>query len=546
MVVSRFNAKKVNPRKTINHEGATAYKVTPELELYSLVCTASLQNKFYESTSETIGRLQELLYHVDPAFVCKLAVYAREQMYLRSIPLVLMVELFKAFDSGIIRDKKRDGALLRRTIARVIGRADEITEVLAYYKLANDRDGVKVLNKLPNALKKGIADAFNKFDEYQFAKYNRKTDVTLKDALFLTHPKAKNKAQQGIFDKLVNNTLEVPETWETGLSAAGQGDKTEEEKIEAKRKVFTDLIVTNKIGYMALLRNLRNILQLGLDEEVMAIVTSRIADPKEVARSKQLPFRFFSAYQSLIRVGGGRGSFGYSSRTVSADIDPTLDPFTTKDVLVALEDAIVESVKNIKGFGEGTRVVIASDVSGSMMKPISPKSTVEQYDIGLLLGQLLSTRCYNAITGFFGDEWKVTDFLCEDKNRVIRNTIQMKAREGEVGYSTNGYKVVEYLNKNNIKTDKVMIFTDCQLWNSNSSYYSNDENLKDEWNTYRKKNPNAKLYIFDLAGYGRMPLDVVADNSVNLIAGFSDKIFDVMDSIEKGEKNLSVIENIVV
>ena len=467
-------------------------------------------------------------------------------MYLRSIPLVLVVELFKAFDSGIIDIKKRDGALLKRTVTRVIGRADEITEVLAYYKLANDRNGVKVLGKLPNALKKGIADAFNKFDEYQLAKYNRKTEVTLKDALFLTHPKAKNKTQQEVFNKLVNDTLEVPETWETGLSAAGQGGKTEEEKIEAKKKVFTDLIETRKIGYMALLRNLRNILQLGLDEKTMKIVISRLSDPQEVARSKQLPFRFFSAYQSLIKVSNRRGSFGCGGRDVSADIDPTLDPFVTKDVLLALEDAIVESIKNMKGFGEETRVVIASDVSGSMMKPISPRSTVEQYDIGLLLGQLLSIKCDNSITGFFGDDWKVTDFLCEDKNRVIRNTIAMKAREGEVGYSTNGYKVVEYLNKNNIKTDKVMIFTDCKLWNSNSSYYSNDENLKDEWNVYRKKNPNAKLYIFDLSGYGRMPLDVVADNSVHLIAGFSDKIFDVMDSIEKGEKNLAVIENTVV
>lgn len=100
-----------------------------------------------------------------------------------------------------------------------MNRADEITELLACYELLNEREGTKKLNRLSKQLQKGLALAFNRFDEYQFAKYNRNTGVKLRDALFLVHPKAKDEGQQALFDKIVQNTLQTPYTWETELSA---------------------------------------------------------------------------------------------------------------------------------------------------------------------------------------------------------------------------------------------------------------------------------------------------------------------------------------
>ena len=121
--------------------------------------------------------------------MAKLAVYVREKMHLRSIPLVLTVELAKQHNG--------DG-LVSKLTNRVVQRADEITELLAYYAMANVAKELKKLNKFSKQLQKGLADAFNKFDEYQFAKYNREAEVKLKDALFLVHPKAKDEAQQAI------------------------------------------------------------------------------------------------------------------------------------------------------------------------------------------------------------------------------------------------------------------------------------------------------------------------------------------------------------
>ena len=150
------------------------------------------------------------------------------------------------------------------------------------------------------------------------------------------------------------------------------------------------------------------------------------------------------------------------------------------------------------------------------------------------------------ITGFFGDSWKVTDF---SSGNVLANTLNLYKREGEVGYSTNGYKVLQWLNTKNIEVDKVMIFTDCQLWNSEkNSWFSEGSSatLQSEWLEYKTSFPKAKLYLFDLAGYGTSPLDIVVEKNVHLISGWSEKIFEVMGEIEKGSNAIDFIKNIKI
>ncbi len=153
-------------KETENHEGGMAFNQSKEMALYSLVCTMGLGSKYYEGEDEQMERLKWLIKANDPMFVAKLAVYAREKMYLRSIPLVITVELAKIH---------RGGDLISRLTQRVIQRADEITEILAYYQAANGRIGeTKKLGKLSNQIKKGIRMVFEsgKFNEYQFGKWS--------------------------------------------------------------------------------------------------------------------------------------------------------------------------------------------------------------------------------------------------------------------------------------------------------------------------------------------------------------------------------------
>lgn len=498
----KFN---INIRKRTqvrNHEGANAYVLTPQLELYTRVVTSTLSDKFYEGAEANIQHLRELVAQNDPVFVAKLAVYARERMHLRSVPLVLAVELAKA---------SRGNSVVGKAVGRVTQRADEITELLAYYEQANQRAGTKRLNKLSKQVQKGLAEAFNRFDEYQFAKYDRDGAIKLKDALFLVHPKAKDAAQQAMFDKIAKGGLQVPYTWEVELSRLGQVAYASE---AAKRDAFTakweELIANGALGYMALLRNLRNILEAQVNRSSIKLVCAKIADAEQVARSKQLPFRFLSAYRELAVVK-------------SPD---------TGRVLEALEEAVLQSAVNIKGFDEGTTVVVACDVSGSMQKPVSAKSKVQLFDVGLVLGMLLQRRCERVITGMFGDTWKT---IGVPKRNVLANAMEFRKREGEVGYSTNGHLVIQDLIDSRREVDKIMVFTDCQLWNSNGG-----SPITALWAKYKLIAPGAKLYLFDLAGYGSTPLSMHGGD-VFLIAGWSDKVFDVVNAIEAGGNAVSEI-----
>ncbi|MDN3694755.1 hypothetical protein QWZ06_22045 [Chryseobacterium tructae] len=182
--------------------------------------------------------------------------------------------------------------------------------------------------------------------------------------------------------------------------------------------------------------------------------------------------------------------------------------------------------------------MIAADVSGSMQKSVSPKSKVLLYDIGLLMSMILQSKCQNVTTGIFGDRWLR---VAMPKQGILNNVDAFYKREGEVGYSTNGYLVIEDLIKRKEIVDKVMLFTDTQMWDSSGRGNS----FEDTWSKYKTIAPHAKLYIFDLAGYGRQPIDVKR-NDVYLIAGWSDKIFDVLNALEDQKSAIEMIEKVVL
>lgn len=602
---------------TTNHEGAIAWRMTPEWELYTtVVTTMGVEDKFYESGEDRVRRIADLVRKVKPEFVAQLAVYTREQMHLRSVPLLLLVELAQCHHGD---------SLVSRAVCRTIQRADEITELLMCYQW---RTGKTDLSGLSCQLRKGLAEAFNKFDEYQFAKYDRKDrKVTLRDALILVHPKPKDDQQADIFRKIKSDTLETPVTWETELSAVGQHHfDSEEDKDNAKREVWKKLVRSRRLGYMATLRNLRNMLKLGMDKETMQMVCDFIANPEAVRKSKQLPFRFLSAFFELKKRYEDLDQKKYELSLLISTVQQTVEQmrqgyFCTKvrvvkrynavkanckcdltdtskelwgrplkkhfsyrtikwkhfdhpsekklkhleyvergllalkqreknskrtemavvPLLKSLEAAASHTAENIPGFDENTRVLLASDTSGSMCRPVSKNSSVMCYHIGLLYSMLMKQRCKNVVTGMFGDVWKTFDMPSDS---ILQNTVDMLSHEGEVGYSTNGHKVIEWLIKEHREMDKVMLFTDCQLWSSEG--WSHNDPLAKNWDRYKREvAPDARLYIFDLAGYGQSPISMERDD-VFCIAGWSDKVFDILAAVERGKSAIDEIRRIVV
>lgn len=510
--MTKFNQTTKRVDRVKNHEGGEAYTLPTKLELYSAVVTTLIAPKFYESETDVLKRIKDLVAKVaktDPEFVAKLAVYARESMYLRTVPVVLAVELAKAH-SGT--------PLVSKTLERVVRRPDEITETLAYYTTTNGRKGDKKLGKLSNQIRKGLGVSFNKFDEYQFAKYNRSAAISLKDALFLTHPVAKDAKQQAVFDKIVSGTLETPKTWETELSAAGKSD----DKESSKKEAWEDMIMSQKMGYMATLRNLRNILQADVSEEAITKVADYLGNEKAVLSSKQFPFRFYSAARELQSVAS---------------------PYTGR-ILAALEDAMRISASNIAGFDRNDTVAIATDVSGSMSSQLSEKSKMRLVDVGLVLSSMLTNatnKTYNMLFGSTLGYGNVT------KGSVLTGVDQLERAARGLGHSTNGYLVAQELLTKKMNVDKLVIFTDMQLYeNSGYGYWGSPRaaSIRELWGKYKKEvNPNAELFIFDLAGYGTTPVSV-KDGSTYLISGWSDRVFDILEATKYGSTAVKEIEQI--
>jgi len=512
---------------TKNYEGALAFKLDPLTELYLKAASTLVgEPKFYiggkESDKDLLNAIENVT-KIDPEFILQLAVYCREELHLRSVPLMLIAE-FANSDHCIGKVPNA-----RRYVSRCIQRADELTELIAYQLMRNNVIPRKK-TKLPMLIRFGIKNAFPRFDGYQLAKYdNKKKAVKLRDAMFLTHPEINGPAQGIVFEKLANKTLESPETWEVMRST---GKMTWHEVVN---KIFYKNGRVN--NYMAILRNLRNCLKdNSVTTEDIKLLCKMISDENAVLHSKQLPFRFYAAYRELYDLK--EGNFTPAGAMMVAD------------VMDAIEIAVEHSANNFPKLS-GSSTLIACDVSASMEKEISRNSSIQRFDIGIMLGMMANKFAGHTITGMFGDSWKVVPM--SRSSGILKNTMEMHSREGEVGYSTNGYKVIEYLLDNDIHVDRVMIFTDCQMWDSRprrSFWFDNDDDdivdettFGEKFLLYQKRYPDVKLYAFDLAGYGDI---MIPQNTkgVCLIGGWSDRIFDFISNFEKIQESNMVIEEI--
>ncbi|MGH9515767.1 MAG: TROVE domain-containing protein [Terriglobales bacterium] len=387
--MARLNTLNLNfgPR---THEGAPARHISPELQLRRSTLACLLwENQFYEDGVEIAGRIAELVPKVTAEKVAALAVEAREQMKLRHAPLLLVREMAR---------HKTHRAPVSETLARVIQRADELAEFIAVYW----NDGRVPLS---GQVKKGLAAAFPKFDEYQLAKYDRGGPIKLRDVLFLCHAKPRDEAQAAVWKRLIWGCLTTPDTWEVALSSGAD-----------KREAWERLLREQKLGTLALLRNLRNMREAGVDESLV------LAALREVSTARVLPFRFLAA----------------------ARYAPHWEE--------VLEQAMLKSVAaSEKLLG---KTVVLVDISGSMTAPLSRRSEMQRTDAAYGLAVLLRE---------IGE--KVAVFSFSD------NLVEVPARRGfalrdaiDASQRHNGTylgKAIEELNRNE-KYDRLIVITDEQ------------------------------------------------------------------------------------
>jgi 60 kDa SS-A/Ro ribonucleoprotein len=384
----KLNTKTIQPVKLNEHSIPAFSAPSAEEKLKRLVNSCMLwEDTFYVDGQSIADTIRNTVPAVDATRVAQIAIDAREQLKLRHVPLLLVREMAR-LDSHkyVVAD----------TLERVIQRPDELAEYLAIY-WADGKQPISAQSK------KGLARAFNKFSEYSFSKYDRDADIKLRDVLFLTHAKPNDES---LFKRIADRTLQTPDTWEVNLSAGAN-----------KKETFTRLIQEGKLGALALLRNLRNMEQAGVDRN---LVRQAI---ESADYSKVLPFRFIAA----------------------ARYAPFLES--------SLEKSFISSMANSENTFAGKTVVLM-DLSTSMNASLSKKSDMTRMDAGFGLAMVLRELCEDIVVYTFS-----TNVVAVPDRRgfALRDAMDKSQRH----WDTRLAQAIKYVNENETY-DRLVVISDEQ------------------------------------------------------------------------------------
>lgn len=473
--MSRFNTLTVTMSDTHNLAGGEAYSESAKLEFVSILVTSFVKDQFYRKDDVTIARIVQLLGegNVDPLFAAKAAIFARDRFGMRSSSHIVAGEIAK-----IVKGQP----WTRPFFCHVAIRPDDVLEILSYYV---SRYGKR---PLPNAMRDGLGQALMKFDAYQLAKYRGEgKGINLVDAVNLLHPKPTEQNAEAM-RLLIKGELHSTETWEAKLTQAGQAENIEgDTKEERKAEAWRDLITSRKIGYFALLRNLRNIMQQAPD--VLDVACELLSEERLIHRSRVLPFRFQTA---LNEIGKEPGPL-------------------TRQVLIAINKAVDIAVKNVPTLPGAT--LVAVDESGSMNgRPIEIAS--------LFAAVLYRSQADVDVIGFANDAKRVA-LNPQDSTLSTANLIR-QANSGGTDFRP-------IFTTARRKYDRIIILSDMQAWVGALAPVA-------EYADYRKRTgAEPHIYSWDLQGYGTLQFP---EEHVYALAGFSEKVFDLMALLEQDRQAL--------
>lgn len=472
--MSKFNSKKpnVNTPNTTNLAGGKAFKQSMPLELVSFLLTSFMANTFYEKEAAARERLENLVGgQKDLRFAAQAIVYARREFGMRSV---------SHYGAATLAPLISGQPWAKDFYEAMVQRPDDMLETAS---IIFARGG-----KLPASMKKGFAAAFDRFNAYHLAKYRGEgKGLKMVDMVNYVHPKP-TEANREALEALMAGTLKNTYTWEAQLSAAGGDDGK-------KKEVWAELIGSGKIGQFALLRNLRNIVMQS--PEAIRPAVALLTDRTRIKRSLILPFRYITAFRELEKIG------------------PVVSSEAVRHAMLGVASALDISCDNVPKFEGSTLVVL--DVSSSMTSAMHTKfdATKTPAAIGALFSAVMM-KAWNCDFMTFDGTARYVQYNPAD------SAVGIITRLHFTGGSTNFHSVFQTANK---AYDRIILLSDMQGWVGNNAPV-------ESFRAYKKKyNCEPVVYSFDLQNYGTMQFP---ESKVFCLAGFSDKIFDIMGMLEGG------------
>lgn len=551
--MAKYNAKRETKHvpSEVNAMGSAAYKLDPKEELVSTVMTTFVQKSYYEGEKAIMDRFKKAALAVDPLFVAKTAVYARQVANMRSSSHVLAAELAPRL-SGVEWGS--------RFYNKVVNRVDDMSEILSYYMHIMKGKGV------PNAMRKGFKVNLEGLDPYLIDKYKMLgRDISLIDLVNMMHPipTQQNAEAYKLLIKKGGKGIDAlygSKILEKEMSKAGTAPKTAQKSVEvAKKEAIQDTLANVKgMPIFNLLRNLRNIILYAPDSIDEAC--RQLTIPEKVHKSRLLPFRFLSAYLEIQKMDYNLKAGESSAIVFEDEVDSrtaTREEFLAGKlkVLTALELAIELACHNIPEL-EG-RVAILIDHSGSMRGDgggssiVSALSKTTMVDIANLFASMFLAKQPSVYVGLFGD--KLLQYKVDREKSILEMTKDIYRKgKGCGGATEHGvYLFFEELVKSRTPVDHIIVFSDMVIGENNRWYGSRGTSrgqgrFQDLFREFRKLYPATKVVSVDI--HQTAGTTVFNKNfGVTQVAGWSEKIFDVIAEGGAGYKALiEEIEKIVI
>ena len=479
--MAKFN-KAVKTEKVASYEGGEVFEKNPVEDWINFLFSSYLENQFYESANEQMNRYTELTQKVGEKlgweFVAKASFFSRNVLGMRSVS-----ELTAAILNHYQFDNKR--AYFRNFLKR----PDDVSEVFAAIDMLGD--------KRSHALVRGAGDYISSLKDYQLGKYKLKgKEYNMYDLINITH------AHSATIDKYKAGTLETPDTWETAIS----GSKSDEEKSQNWQR----LVEENKLGYLALIRNLRNIVNSAPDADwVEKYLVPQIENEVAIKKSLVFPYQIYCSWKN------------YGIRNISID--------------AALDRAFRIACGNMPKM-DG-RTVIVLDVSGSMENKLSSNSQLTLKEVGAVYAAAMFVNC-NADFIKFGNEAKRIKL---NKLDSVFNLVEKMYANDDCGYGTDIVPAFRLMNE---KYDRIFLVSDMQIMsNSSGWWWCRHQSGIDTYNRYcevYKCHPH--MYSFDLANYSTQ-VENPNNPRIHLLTALNDTLFKMLPYIENGNSLVDYINN---
>ena len=483
---------------TITYEGAPAFSFTEEAELLLLAASNMVgEHTFYQSANGRDSRYRDLIHKVtasNPAFISGnetrqgLASYLRSDLKMRSAAIVMAAEYIKA-----------GGANGRKVVNSVLQRADEPSELLGYWISNYGR-------RIPQPIKRGIADSLPRlWNEASIMKYDSSRHaVRFADVIELTHPRGNDKSSlfRYLLDErhdhvtasldyglpMIKRQLELerldPEQRKNWLLRNGMPQGWTWERLSGWISPMDAMaweIAIPQMGVMALLRNLRNFDQAGISDKAVDQVIAKITNKENVEASRIWPLNVYAAYRES----------------------------TSDNYKRALARTLEMTVTTLPELDASTLILV--DVSGSMIVPLSQRSTLQRAEAASIIGAALAFRTHGGTLAAFGNHSQDVQYVGYS---VLGTAERITGARFYCGGGTDTARAVQEMYSGQ---KRIIVITDEQTLTNYSHIVGQ----------------NTFLHVFDLAGYGRASMEFGKSKRF-VYGGFSDSLFSLLPIVEHG------------